>query len=563
MHKDIVKEKIKTLFSQKKFDELIDLADKNFPEESRSSGLLNLIGVAKFNKKDLTFKDIQESLLCFEKAFLIGGNSIHKYNGLLNLIQLGIKASILSNKFTKFLHQAAIYYHEVENDFDADNKFFEIGFNLFSFLLDHKKLKQLIKKILNNNIYSKYLNGAAIFGNNYYYDWEQLDYLNFSKKVSKSFSNLKVQNLKSINYKNNEKINLGFVSCDFEKYHSITFFIKDIFKFIDKEKFKIFSFSLSKRNENDECQNTLKSLSDEWFDAYDLNNQELADLIQKERINILIDLMGYTKIERLELFNSRIAPKQVTWLGYCNTSGMQSMDYLLTDNNLILENEEKHYSEKIIKIPNIWSAHCGFDSVRQFNELPSIKNDTFNFGSFNNFKKISDEVVEVWSKILQMTSNSKLILKSSTQCDGDSLLIKFKKYQVENKVEILNKIDFLKKEDHLNLYKKIDLSLDTFPYNGVTTTFEALWMNIPVLVMKGFNFNSRCGESIIKNLKLEFLISENENDYISKAIMLYKEKENLKKIRKNIFKNLLSSPLFNTKNFAKNLTDILTKIHNS
>ena len=178
-------------------------------------------------------------------------------------------------------------------------------------------------------------------------------------------------------------------------------------------------------------------------------------------------------------------------------------------------------------------------------------------------KKISNEVVKTWSKILQQTSNSKLILKSSTPCDRDSVLIKFREYNVEDKIEILDKLDYLNKNDHLNLYKKIDLSLDTFPYNGVTTTFEALWMNVPVLVKKGFNFNSRCGESIIKNLNLNNLIAENDDDYISKAINLSQNNEILKTIKENLNKNLMKTPLFNTKEFTKNFSEALIKIYNS
>ena len=102
--------------------------------------------------------------------------------------------------------------------------------------------------------------------------------------------------------------------------------------------------------------------------------------------------MGYTKPERLELFNSRIAPKQISWMAYCNTSGLDTMDFLIVDENLILDQEEKFYSEKIIKLPTIWNSHSGFPEKRTFNDLPLLNNKNFTFGSFNNFRKISDEV---------------------------------------------------------------------------------------------------------------------------------------------------------------------------
>ena len=133
----------------------------------------------------------------------------------------------------------------------------------------------------------------------------------------------------------------------------------------------------------------------------------------------------------------------------------------------------------------MWNSHAGFNLKRKYNNLPSEKDEIFTFGSFNNFRKISVETVDAWSSILQSVSNSRLILKSSTFCDTNSLLNKFKKHGVENKIKILDKVNFYKKKDHLELYNKVDLALDTFPYNGVTTTFEALWMNVPVSGLKG------------------------------------------------------------------------------
>ena len=295
MDEEVLKEKIKILFKQKKYKELIYLADQNFPEKLRSPGLINLIGVAKFYKEDVTRKDIQDSLLCFEEAFLRGKGTIHSYNGLINLIKLGIKGSILFSDFVKFLQKASKYYEESEINYESDQNFLANGIELFTFLLDHKKIKQIIKKILNSDLDSKFLNGAAIFGCNYYYDWNQADYLKNSKKNTKLFSNLKIQDLKNIDYKNNKKIKLGFVSCDLEKNHSTIFFLKNTIKFLDKNKFEVSIFSLTKINKIDSSQNELRKLTDHWFDFYENNNQEVAEQIQDEKTNILIDLIGYNE----------------------------------------------------------------------------------------------------------------------------------------------------------------------------------------------------------------------------------------------------------------------------
>ena len=179
----------------------------------------------------------------------------------------------------------------------------------------------------------------------------------------------------------------------------------------------------------------------------------------------------------------------------------------------------------------------------------------------NNFRKISDETVYVWSQILKKVPNSKLVLKSADFCSDEILLNKFKLNKVDNRVKILSKVDFVKKEDHLNVYQKIDLCLDTFPHNGVTTTFEALWMGVPVIVLKGKNFCSRCGESIIKNIKLDGLIADDLNDYISKAVNLAKDIDKLVKLKEYLYQSVLSSPLFDTKKFSKNFNDILLETY--
>jgi predicted O-linked N-acetylglucosamine transferase (SPINDLY family) len=183
------------------------------------------------------------------------------------------------------------------------------------------------------------------------------------------------------------------------------------------------------------------------------------------------------------------------------------------------------------------------------------------FGSFNNFLKISDNVVKVWSKILQSINNSKLILKSYGSYNTQTVLDKFKRYGVENSIIIYDRTNYSNIENHLNLYENIDIALDTFPYNGVTTTFEALWKGVPVLVLKGYNFNSRCGESIIKNANLEFLLSSNEDEYIEKAVYLSKNIEKLENERKKIYNKILNTPLFDSKKFSSNLKDELLKIY--
>ena len=311
--------------------------------------------------------------------------------------------------------------------------------------------------------------------------------------------------------------------------------------------FYIFSFGNQKSSKIiDDINNNI----DFNFDITKLDNQNVIDLIQTKKINILFDLMGVTDADRIEIFNNRVCPIQISWLGYCNTIGFDTIDYILADKNLIKEDEKKYYTEKILELPYIWNVHSGFEFERNYIETPCIKNGYITFGSFGNFRKISDDVIDVWSEILKKVENSKLVLKSSEGYENTILINKFKKIGLENRVIIYDRSEFSNLSDHLNLYKNLDIALDTFPYNGVTTTFEALWMGVPVIGIKGFNFNSRCGESILKNANLNSFIASDKQNYIDKALYFSKNIKILDEERKKLFDDVIISPIFNSKQFG-------------
>ena len=213
--------------------------------------------------------------------------------------------------------------------------------------------------------------------------------------------------------------------------------------------------------------------------------------------------------------------------------------------------------EKIIYLPNIWNCHSELSADREETDLPCLQNKYITFGSFNNFNKINDNVIYVWSQILKNVAGSKLILKSSSKIDKSYIEKRFIENGISDSVIFLEK---RKLNKHFILYRQIDIALDTFPYNGVTTSFEAISMGVPVLTMKGYNFNSRCGESIIKNLGIKELIAKDEDEYIFKAKKIAEDQERLLKIRKQIFKTAPQTPLFNKKIFASDFFNCLENI---
>ena len=498
----------------------------------------------------------------FEEAYEKDKNGNYGLSGIINYINASVFTAKRYSDTNVYLKKAEKYYEETKEKFEKDVNFILASKKLFSFQLDKPNQKKISEKIIFSSGFPLSQKIDSIFFQNYVFGWSQKKYTEQIKINAKNFPNYKVKDLREIKFEENNKIHLGFVSGDFTDQHSIFYFLKDTLKYMDRNIFKIYLFSFN-RGQNNQIigQEKIKKLADEFIDLDKLDNQECIKLIQEKKIDILIDLMGVTFFERISLFNARISPIQISWLASCNTNGIENIDYMIADHNVITKDEERLYPEKILKLPNIWNAHCGYDLDRKPYQFPFEKNDYFTFGSLNNFHKISDEVFEAWGEILQKCKNSKLILKSSSfDCNLDKIKTKFQKFGVENKVNLLDVRKFASKEDHINVYKTIDLALDTFPYNGVTTTFESLWMGVPVLILKGFNFNSKCGYSIIKNSTFTNLISNSIEDYTEKAIHFYENRDEFLKLKNELFNNILKTPLFDTKKFSRHFSNSLLSL---
>lgn len=535
------------IFQQKKYNELIKEIEASVSPEKMDSETLSVLGICKITKTKKTINDINNAIQCFKASYLKNKTSSSGLNGFINFINATVQYRKIENAKLNF-DIAKKFFLEAKKIFGYNEKLY-LGMSLiYKYSINIPENLKILREIIENKSNDKTVFKSYVYNNNFTYEWNQKDYFEFSKKYKNITPKIK---LPKINLEKNNKIKIGFISSDFRGNHSITYFLEKILKFVDKNKIRLISFSNVEKNKKDLTTTKFEKLFDEFYDTNELNIEQLAFFINSKKIDILIDLMGFTGENRIELFNSRLSKIQIVWLGYCNTVGLDCVDYLISDENLIFKNEEKYYAEKIIKLKDIWSCHSGINIERKYNQLPAKKNKYFTFGSFNNFFKISESNIDVWSNILKSVKNSKLILKSSLKnlIDHD-LKNKFLDKGVLDSIIFLNRIKGI--EDHLKLYKEIDLSLDTFPYNGVTTSFESLWMNVPVLSLKGYNFNSRCGQSININAGLNHFVAKNPEEYVEKAILY---SENLKKLeneRKYIFENILNTPLFNSKKFAKN-----------
>ena len=554
-----IKNEIKNLFLQKKFLDIIFLIETKF--EKKPSEILNILAISRLSH-ERNKKTYKQALTEFEEAYSRDKNSQDGLNALINYINATADLDDYmghhdTSNFSKiFLEQSVKFFKEAEQKFGYNSKLISSGIRIF------KRLNQLdiiliyYKKLYDQNDLNLQTLTSWIFYNNYKTYWQQRDYNKFTKLLDEHIPNISDDKLISFSSKKNDKIKIGFLSAHINKFHSITFFFKTICASYNKKDFELYLFLNNKIE--DEAVENLKKKIDGIFNISSLNDVEAINFIRNKNIDIVFDIMGLTSSNRITLFKNRVSPIQISWLGYCNTIGIKNMDYLIADPNLIYKNEINQYSEKVLFLPNIWNCHSGFELSRQEHTAPVLKNNYITFGSFNNLNKINSSVVKIWSNILKKIPNSKLIIKSPTKKDIEYLENLFDINRVKESVSFLSpEKEFI---NHLNLYNKIDIALDTFPWNGVTTSFESIWMGVPVLTLKGYNFNSRCGESINKNINMEELIAIDEDDYIKKAVNLATNKNYLTSIRKKIYNDAIISPLFNTDKFSREFFILLKKL---
>ena len=354
------------------------------------------------------------------------------------------------------------------------------------------------------------------------------------------------------------KLKIGYISADF-RLHSVAYFIVSQLALYNKENFEVYCYSAIKNS--DFVTEQIKSYVNEFKEIENLKDEEVFKLIVEDKIDILIDLSGHAGKNRLPVFAMKPAPIQITAIGYPNTTGIKSIDYRLTDKYCDEEGvNDKYYSEKLIRMNNSFLCYSNFEGVPEVKKTED--KDEIVFGSFNNISKITDEMIKVWCEILIKVDKSKLILKSKTYNDKEAAEEMKKRFLdnglEEEKIELIGK--HITIHDHLNSYNGIDIALDTFPYNGTTTTCEAMFMGVPVITLAGKRHASRVGVSILTNTGLVEFIAHNTEEYIQKAVELAKNKERIKVLNENLREVMLKSPLMDFINYTKELETIFRQL---
>ena len=373
------------------------------------------------------------------------------------------------------------------------------------------------------------------------------------------------RNIKNLDHQCNKidfskkKLHLGFISADFRN-HPVGYFLLDLLPKLKLSNFDVYVY-LNNPSEDNLSEEIKKNVT-KWGNVFKLNTQEILNLIKSDNIDLLIDMSGHTNDNNLEVFANRAAPIQLSWAAFLASTGIKEIDYVIGDPYVTPLETKEYFSEKIINLPNIW-CHLSTSNIPKIDtvESPAIKNGYITYGSFNNLNKITDEVISVWSNILNNNSNSNLIIKNSQLSNifsREILIQKFRKNNVREDIIILEGRS--SREDTLKKYNLIDIALDTFPWSGGTTSFELSWMCVPLLTLSGDRFMARCGESINKNLNMNDWIAYNKTDYISKAIKYSSNFNLLNNVRSNLRATSRKSVLFDSVMFSKDFSDCLNKI---
>lgn len=353
-------------------------------------------------------------------------------------------------------------------------------------------------------------------------------------------------------------LRIGYISPDF-RLHPVGFFVEPIIEGHDRNQVEVFGYA----NVAKPCAVTERfmGLFDHYRDIAGMESQALANLIRSDRIDILVDLAGHTTNNNLPALVYKPAPIQVSYLGYPGTTGMTQMDYRMVDACVNDPASQTFYTEKLVFLPAPFACarHC--DSELPESPLPCERNGFITFGSFKNNCKINTQILAVWAKILKANEQSRLLLRfrsGDQETVQNHYLRQFESLGISRqRIEMGGSLPYL---EHIRQYERVDIELDTFPFNGHKTSFDALWMGVPVITLAGHSFASRLGLDLLQSIDLSFFAADTEEAYVTKACALAKNTQALAKIRSGMRDRIRASALFNTRQLVSNIENAYRSI---
>lgn len=354
-------------------------------------------------------------------------------------------------------------------------------------------------------------------------------------------------------------LRVGIVSPDLRD-HSVSYFLRPLLRDHDSRQISIFCYANVSRPDSVTAE--LKLLSPYWRDISTLDTGQAVRAIINDRIDILVDLAGHMTGSRLDIFACQAAPLQMSWLGYPNTTGLPTIHYRLTDYEVDPPaDSEPFYSETLLRL-SVFLCYEPPDLDIYPVEPPCLRNKYITFGSLNNPAKISPPLVELWAAVLKKTKGSRLLLKG-VSLDHHETRERMRRLFAVHGIEagrLVLRGYTPGRFEHLLTYNEVDIALDTIPYNGTTTTCEALWMGVPVITMRGDRHAARVGSSIMGRVAGSKFCAVDRAEYLSLSFNLAQDKKRLQSLRKELRSQLLSSELCRRASFCRRFENICRRI---
>jgi protein O-GlcNAc transferase len=336
------------------------------------------------------------------------------------------------------------------------------------------------------------------------------------------------------------RVKLGIVSADFHHQHPVNIFMQPVLRELDTSKFELFMYFVG--DSHDEQTALARTRTEHWVEVGAFNITQLAKRIEADAIDVLLDMAGHTSQHRMQLFAQRAAPVQMTYLGYPGSTGVPHMDFILGDNIVTPEGCESLYSEQVLRLPGTVFCYAPEDDYA----LPIYDAKTakrpLTFGSFNNLPKLTPRTLKLWARVLQAVPDSRLVLKAPSFSDEAAKRIFSER--LEGLGVDLSRVEFrgpVGLSDMMAEYADIDIALDPVPYNGGTTSLQAMWMGVPVVTQMGTHFVSRMGASFMTAAGLPEWVAQDDDDYVAIATRMASNRKVLLKLKQGLRKRLLAS----------------------
>lgn len=334
------------------------------------------------------------------------------------------------------------------------------------------------------------------------------------------------------------RLKVGYVSADFN-FHATSHFLEPVLANHDAGNFEIYCYSNSMLR--DFVTERMQAAVDHWVSCHSMSDEQLAQRIQDDCIDILVDLSGHTAGNRLLVFARKPAPVQVTWLGYFGSTGLTAMDYRLTDAHMDPpDRDAPQQAEKALRLP-YFAPFQPIDRSPQINRLPALSTGNLTLASMNNVAKLNVQVVRLWSRILECLPGARLMLCNLGDAETGRLVSKLFADEGIGPERLLLK-PWMPMLDYLALHHQIDLALDPFPYNGGATTNHSLWMGVPVVTLAGDRPVSRIGASLMNRAKLSQFVTCSEEDYLRCVLSAAEDLHRLNEIRQSLRERIAANP---------------------